>query len=199
MTDRRPDTESSQNDDVIITGQFRTTSGDYFAVLLSEWLPRYGWTLFIPILATAGFGCLRHDERWLLVALMLVFIVAPMVMSFLYTYYMLAPEARRAVLCKRVEIAAGRYLKLVYEQPDKDESGECETQTQTHDGNSTQKRAEDNDAYAPLPPAEIIEWSDVVRIRRTSRFMVYFLRGERMQFILIPHSALSVSRQPRCE
>ena len=56
MTERITDTVSSQKGDVIITGQFRTTSGDYFAVLLSEWLPRYGWTLFIPILTTAGFG-----------------------------------------------------------------------------------------------------------------------------------------------
>ena len=76
---------------VIRTAPFRTVSGDYFAVLLSEWIPRYGWTVLIPVLATAGYGCLSHDERWLLVALMLVFIVAPMVMSFLYTYYMLAP------------------------------------------------------------------------------------------------------------
>lgn len=189
-----PENDRVTRGEVIVTEPFRTTSGDYFALLLSEWLPRYGWTLFIPILATAGFGCVRHDERWLLVALMLVFIVAPMVMSFLYTYYMLAPEARRAVLCKRVEIIPGRHLRLMYEHPSKVDAGEYETQTQTHDENSAQKQAEDNDAYAPLPPAETIEWSDVMRIRRTSRFMVYFLRGERMQFILIPHSAVRAAR-----
>lgn len=166
--------------DVFTTRPFRTTSGDYFAILLSEWLPRYGWTLFLPILATAGYGCLRHDERWLLVALMLVFIVAPMLMSFLYTYYMLTPEARRAVLCKRVEIVPGSHLCLTYVSPD--EMVEDEQKAPTPD----------RDDDVSLPPAEVIEWSDVVRVRRTSRFMVYFLRGERMQFLLIPRSALIV-------
>jgi len=179
---------AGQQSDVMLTEPFRTTSGDYFAVLLSEWLPRYGWTLFIPILATAGFGCLRHDERWLIVALMLVFIVAPMVMSFLYTYYMLAPEARRAVLYKRVEIAHGRYLRLIYEHPAAADNEQGKDTPQ----NLTENRCD----YAPLPPAETIAWSDVSHIRRTSRFQVYFLRGERMQFILIPHSAVSVNRKP---
>lgn len=105
---------------VIRTAPFRTVSGDYFAVLLSEWIPRYGWTVLIPVLATAGYGCLSHDERWLLVALMLVFIVAPMVMSFLYTYYMLAPEARRTILCKTVEIYPGSHISLRYVAPEEE-------------------------------------------------------------------------------
>lgn len=178
MTQSKRDT--TPQGDIIKTRPFRTTSGDYFAVLLSEWLPRYGWTLFIPILATAGYGALRHDERWLLVALMLVFIVVPMLMSFLYTYYMLTPEARRAVLCKCVEIVPGSHIRLTY--VDSDEMGEEEQKA----------TATDKSDDTPLPPAEVIDWSDVVRTRRTSRFVVYFLRGERMQFLLIPRCAMTV-------
>lgn len=175
----------------VITEPFSTTSGDYFAILLSEWLPRYGWTLFIPILATAGVGCLLHDERWLLVALMLVFIVAPMVMSFLYTYYMLTPEARRAVLHKRVEIHPGQHLRLIYLHPDSRHKG-GENDAKNGAENSAEKEKGEDDEYVyQLPPDEVIPWTEIIRIRRTSRFTIYFLRGQRMQFLLIPHTAFS--------
>ncbi len=174
---------------VIRTAPFRTVSGDYFAVLLSEWIPRYGWTVLIPVLATAGYGCLSHDERWLLVALMLVFIVAPMVMSFLYTYYMLAPEARRTILCKTVEIYPSSHISLRYVAPEEE----------TPAGDDKKIPADDSNDNFVLPPSETIPWSDVVRVRNTSRFQVYFLRGERMQFLLVPHSAVMLNRPPQCE
>lgn len=166
---------------MIVTRQFTTSSGDYFAILISEWTPRYGWTLLLPLLATAALGCVLHDVRWVLVALMLLFIVIPMAMSFLYTYYMLTPEARRAVLCKRVEIEEGECVKLIYERPRRDNEDEAVNAT-----------AEDTDADAPLPPAETLPWSDVKRVRRTSRFLVYFLKGERMQFLLVPLESIEV-------
>ena len=188
MTERKT-SDRTASGRVIRTAPFRTASGDYFAVLLSEWLPRYGWTILVPIIATALYGCLSHDERWLLVALMLVFIVAPMVMSFLYTYYMLAPEARRTILCKTVEIYAGSHISLRYVSPDE------ETQT----GDNKKIPTDDRNDKFVLPPAETIPWCDVVRVRHTSRFQIYFLRGERMQFLLIPHSAVSLNRPPQCE
>lgn len=188
MTERKT-SDTSASGRVIRTAPFRTASGDYFAVLLSEWIPRYGWTVLIPVLATAGYGCLSHDERWLLVALMLVFIVAPMVMSFLYTYYMLAPEARRTILCKTVEIYPGSHISLRYIAP--------EEKTPAEDDKKIP--ADDRSDNFVLPPAETIPWCDVVRVRNTSRFQVYFLRGVRMQFLLVPHSAVSLNRPPQCE
>lgn len=176
-------------DEVVVTEPFSTTSGDYFSILLSEWLPRYGWTLFIPVLATAGVGCLLHDERWLLVALMLVFIVAPMVMSFLYTYYMLTPEARRAVLHKRVEIHPGQHLRLIYLHPGNYPEGDGSDARGEAENSAIKEKGEDDGYTCQLPPDEVIPWTEVIRIRRTSRFTVYFLRGQRMQFLLIPHSS----------
>lgn len=168
-------------DDIKLTRLFQTSSGDYFATLMWEWMPRYGWTLLLPVLLSCLAGCVLHDERWLLVGLMLLFIVIPMAMSFLYTYYMLTPEVRRAVLPKRVEIADGRYLKLIY----------AEMAENMDENNPT----EDNDVkVTPLPPAEYIDWSEVKKVRYTSRFRIYYLRGQRMQFLLIPHDSLIVSQ-----
>lgn len=168
------------------TRPFSTTSGDYLSVLMSLWLPRYGWTIILPIAICAALGFV-FDERLLLVALMLLFIVVPMLMSFLYTYYMLTPEARRAVLCKEVVIAEGEYIRLIYMNPEE----------------STEKDSEDKRMLLPiadektrvsqtplkLPEPELIPWNDVIGMRSTSLFMVYLLRGPRLTFLLIPHSA----------
>lgn len=172
------------------TQAFSTTSGDYLSVLLRLWLPRYGWTIVLPILLCSAVGFIV-DERFLLIALMLMFIVIPMLMSFLYTYYMLAPEARRAVIRKRVEIDDNRSLRLVY-LPDEKKEG-------SKGGKPAAERtllpiASEKDR-APLPPLpvpdpETIPWTDIIAVKSTSRFKVYLLKGPRLNFVLIPWEAL---------
>lgn len=160
------------------TEPFLTTSGDYLSVLLGAWIPRYGWALALPVLLFLIMGYALHDERWFLVALMVIFIVAPMVMSFLYIYYMLTPEARRAVLRKRVDIVPGHYLRLEY-------LPECDTT----DDAGTEPPASNTDINGTVPLPEVIEWENILKVKSTSRFMVFFLKGERIRFILIPRAA----------
>lgn len=175
-------------DTPVTTAPFLTTSGDYFSVLLSAWLPRYGWILALPIIAFAVIGYILQDERWMLVALMLLFIVMPMAMSFLYTYYMLTPEARRSVLRKRVVIVPGNYLRLEYLPDDDKSSGENALHEQDLASSGT-KNPENRTTFVAHVP-ETIPWEQIVKIKSTSRFRVYCLTGERMQFLLIPWSAL---------
>ncbi|MCM1075843.1 MAG: hypothetical protein NC411_00605 [Bacteroides sp.] len=181
------ETPSEITDELKKTIPFVTTSGDYLSVLLSLWLPRYGWLVILPIAAFAACGVM-FDVRFLLVALMLLFIVVPMLMSFLYTYYMLAPEARRAVIRKEVEISEGEFLKLTYLGPEeKDEAAQRNSKRML----LPIAEEKDDDPLPPLPvPApEKIGWDDVIATRSTSRFMVYIIKGPRLNFILIPHSA----------
>ncbi len=157
------------------TAPFTTTSGTYLATLISLWLPRHGWKVAVPLIAVAAACMIIPDERLILVALMLLFIVIPMGMSFLYTYYMLTPEARRAILPKRITIDPGKSLHLHYisaeDTEDKDENGE--------DANKF-----------PIPEDEIISWSGIKRVRYTSRGCVYILDTPRLQFILVPYEAI---------
>lgn len=173
------------------TSTFSTSSGDYLSVLLMLWLPRYGWTVILPVIAFAIIGVF-FDERFLLVALMLVFIVIPMLMSFLYTYYMLTPEARRTVLRKEVIIDEGKSLKLLYlsseNLQDEIKSDSCHNRELLPVG-SVKQRVHKTDV-SHVPPPEIIPWSDIKFIRYTSRFRVYVTHGPRLMFILVPHSAL---------
>lgn len=179
---------TSSGDAPVTTAPFLTTSGDYFSVLLSAWLPRYGWTLALPIISFAVLGYILHDERWMLVALMLLFIVMPMAMSFLYTYYMLTPEARRSVLHKRVEIVPGSHLKLEYLPDPAKSAGDSSGDRKEAVPMNTENPG--NGAVFTVPAPETIPWDQIVGIKATSRFRVYCLKGERMQFLLIPWDAL---------
>lgn len=154
------------------------------------WLPRYGWTLLLPILLCTAVG-LIFDERFLLIALMLVFIVVPMLMSFLYTYYMLTPEARRAVIRKRVEIDDNNSLRLVYLPEEKKEGADG---VKPASERTLLPIASDKER-APMPPLpvpdpETIPWTDIIAVKSTSRFRVYLLKGPRLNFVLIPWEAL---------
>lgn len=171
------------------THPFVTASGDYLSVLMSLWLPRYGWIILIPLVACAAVGIV-YDERFLLIALMLLFIVVPMLMSFLYTYYMLTPEARRAVLRKEVEIRDGESLRLVYLPKEKPDDGKKDESRRMLLPIAREEERNPEPVKEIIPDPELIAWSDVIRVRFTSRFRVYVLRGPRLSFLLIPHSAI---------
>lgn len=151
----------------MITEPFTTTSGDYMKCLLALWLPRYGWWLPVILAVFTGIGITIGDVRYLIIALIIIFVGCPMLMSRLYIYYMLTPEARRAVLRKQVEIIENRQLTLTYLPVD-----------------------EDDDHRLPQP--ETIPWSEIKTILRIGAFRVYILRTPRLSFILIPYSVLKM-------
>lgn len=180
------------------TQAFSASSGDYLSVLLRLWLPRYGWTIAVPLLLCATIG-FTSDPRFLLITLMLLFIVVPMLISFLYTYYMLTPEARRAVIRKKIEIDEGNSLRLIYLPDEKSDPNDGK--------NSASKRVllptANEEEREPLPPPpvpdpETIQWTDILSVRSTSRFRIYILKGPRLNFILLPWEALQPSSTSEC-
>lgn len=171
---------------ITVTDTFRTTSGDYFGVVLNAWFRRRGWMLLLPVIATLVLGIVLHDERWMLMSLMLVFIVAPMAMSFIYTYYMLTPEARRAILPKYVEIDEGISITLVYVSTPEAEASADERESAPSDGPIP---IEEPMPQPKVPDPEKISWDRIEKVSYTSRFRIYHLAGGHMQFILIPHAS----------
>lgn len=95
----------------------------------------------------------------MLVALMLLFIVVPMLMSFLYTYYMLTPEARRAVIRKTVEIDEGRSIGLTYLPDEKREDNRSKRMLLPI---AKDDKAEPQMPALPIPDPEKIDWSEVI-------------------------------------
>lgn len=61
-------------------------------------------------------------------------------------------------------------------------------------------KAEPQMPALPIPDPEKIDWSEVIGVKYTSRFTVYLLRGARLTFLLIPHSAFqSVEKKNDCQ
>lgn len=179
----------------VTTHPFQITSGQYFSTVLGAWMKSRGWVILLPVILFLAIGLARGDERWYIVALMVVFIIGPMVMSMIYTSYMLTPEVRRAVLPKRVTITPGKSLRLEYvsrrELADNDEKFPQsedfdEKIPQTEDIDEKFTPTEDIDEKLPQP--EVIPWSEIAGEFSTSTHKIYRLKG-RLQFILIPWSA----------
>ena len=148
-----------------------------------------GWMMLLPVIFFLALGLALSDERWIIVALMVVFIIAPMVMSMIYTSYMLTPEARRAVLPKRLTVIPGTSIRIDYVSHkelekstphDHPESSEAETgSTYPHDSQEPEK----------IPAPETIPWTDISDETSTSSFRIYRLKGK-FQFIIIPWTAI---------
>ena len=80
-------------------GKCNVTAGEYmrhlgFTFLADNWL----W-MALP-LAVCGVLAWWIDVRFIIVALMVLFIVLPMILSLLYFYYGLSPEARWSIMEK---------------------------------------------------------------------------------------------------
>lgn len=169
------------------TRPFITTSGDYFATVMKFWLKSRGWIILLPVIFFLALGLMLADERWILVALMVVFIIFPMVMSMIYTSYMLTPEARRAVLPKRVIITPGKSLRLEYVSKKEIDQEHLDNELpQSEKPDKELPPTEEQDEK--LPPPETIHWGEIVGESSTSTHKIYRLKG-RLQFILIPWSS----------
>lgn len=91
--------------------------------------------------AALGVALVTGDLRWGLVALMLLFVVAPMALLLVYFSYALRPEVARAVLPHRLVIEPGRRVTIEY-LPDDDDSRR-------------------------LPPDETVSWERVTLLKQT--------------------------------
>lgn len=148
-----------------------SSNSDYLLTLLWLWLPGRGWFIAAPVIVCAAVGVVV-DVRWLIVALALVLVVAPMLMAFFYIYYMLTPEARRAALPRVLEVVPGKEIRIHYHNSPA-QSGQ--------NGNDDEDRPP-----LRLPPDETIPWSQVKGTWRRRGRTVYLLRGPRIQFIIAP-------------
>lgn len=159
------------------TRPFVTTSGEYFATVMKSWLKSRGWIMLLPVIFFLALGLCLADERWVLVALLVVFIIFPMVMSMLYTSYMLTPEARRAILPRKVTVRPGESITIEYVSR-KELQDEKEPVMEGHEPT----RKDDVSEYIPAP--ETIAWDSLSGEGVSARYKIY--RLPKFQFIIIP-------------
>jgi len=145
----------------VVTETCSVSAGDYLRELVSLWLPRNWWMIVLPPLPFVALCAFTGDLRWAMVALMVIFIVLPMLLSLLYFWHMLAPEVRLSLLPHTAEISR-EGIRILYSSVSED--------------------------YTPKP--DFIPASGVRATLFRPRFLVYRLRGRGLTVLLIPYTAL---------
>ena len=79
------------------------TSGCYMKHLCSMFLADNWLWMVLPV-AVCGMLAIFIDVRFIIVALMILFVILPMLLALLYFYYGLSPEARWSIMEKTVTI-----------------------------------------------------------------------------------------------
>lgn len=146
------------------TEAFKTSPSEYLRVVLRV---RRQWLLWlsVAIIATALILTLS-DIRWVFVGLIFLFLILPMVLFNAYFFYLLTPEATRAVMLKSVTFSDDGSVAIRYF--DKDEDGVCQYSGKT----------------------EIIHDIMIKEIDIGDKNIIIFLRKGRPGFIIVPKEAV---------
>ena len=84
-------------------GNCRVTSGQYMRHLFAMFLADYWLWMAMP-LAVCAILAIWIDVRFIIVAMMVLFIIMPMLLALLYFYYGFSPEARWSIMEKTVTL-----------------------------------------------------------------------------------------------
>ena len=87
----------------MIIGNCRVSSGQYMRHLFTMFLADYWLWMAMP-LAVCAILAIWIDVRFIIVAMMVLFIIMPMVLALLYFYYGFSPEARWSIMEKTVTL-----------------------------------------------------------------------------------------------
>ena len=82
------------------------STSTFLRILLWLYMRRNWWWMALPVAACAVTALVLADDRFLLVALMIAFIVVPMLMPLLYFNYALRPQCRWSILEKTITTSA---------------------------------------------------------------------------------------------
>lgn len=104
---------------LIITETYRLTPATYFKTTAGVMLP--GVLAACALLVTgAAIAAILFDLRIILVALIILFLIVPFVISHIYFSKLLTAEAQQALTPKHVEISPGESVKEFFESSDKE-------------------------------------------------------------------------------
>lgn len=86
----------------IVTEPFRGTPGAYVRRCTLMWLGRWWWALALPVAVCAALAL--SEPVWLFVAMMVLFLLIPAIIAFVYFRYGLSPEAVQTLLERTVSV-----------------------------------------------------------------------------------------------
>ena len=138
--------------------EFGISSGKWCYLLMREYFIVNWWLYCIPLVAciVAGF----FDFRFILVALMLLFLLIPVALYFVYVTYGLLPENRYSIMKKYATI---------------DEKGVELHVSEEHAKNNSRVIA--------------ISWGSIDKIKISRDFVLIFYKSGKFRFLVVPNDS----------
>lgn len=153
-------------DSTMTTDIYKVGASTLATYIMKLWCRRNWWLIALPPAACLVLAA-AVDVKFLLIALMMVFVILPPIMITVYFYHALAPEARMSILPHRTQLSE-EGLRLVYEP-----------------------MAED----IPARDDDMITWSRIKGIKTTQEYIAYRLDSGKYCILLIPRSAFKSPEQ----
>lgn len=98
---------------IIVTSPFKSSSAAYTAVALKHVALKWWWVIVLPVVVFCILA-LTLDLKWLLVALIFLFLITPFLVAHVYFSRLLTHEARLAVLTKEMQIIPEDKITVTY-------------------------------------------------------------------------------------
>ena len=147
------------------------------------------------------------DLRYVIVAMMVLLILVPMMMAFLYIYYGLAPGCWQNIIEKELEIVDDGINVKMYIYPKKDKIDEQDSKPivdkwadfdKEEDSESTEE-VEDSTAEESMPEPDVevlhrnrlIRWNEIKQMKVSTDRIFLTLTDRPLGFLHIPISSLS--------
>ncbi|MBQ5724350.1 MAG: hypothetical protein IIV64_09190 [Muribaculaceae bacterium] len=147
------------------------------------------------------------DLRYVIVAMMVLLILVPMMMAFLYIYYGLAPGCWQNIIEKELEIVDDGINVKMYIYPKKDKIDEQDSKPivdkwadfdKEEDSESTEE-VEDSIAEESMPEPDVevlhrnrlIRWNEIKQMKVSTDRIFLTLTDRPLGFLHIPISSLS--------
>lgn len=148
-----------RDDTVITTVEYTPPRAAYTRSAITGTLVRLWWIIAIPAAVAAIIAA--SDIRWAFVALIWIFLVAPLIVANSYITRLLTPAAQRAIMQQRVSISPGTGITITY-----------------------------TDSEHPAAP-DFIPWSKISGIYPDGQNILITSDGTGMRSLYIPRKALS--------
>ena len=179
----------------LTTTRFRI-SNFKFALLLFRLLA--GWWLLPPIIIfiTAIILSITVDLAYAIVALMVLLILIPSMMAFLYIYYGLAPNCWMNIIEKELSLSpSGIEMKMYIKQKSVDSEdtfdNPLEEEIAQEDDNSISEENEvENIEYVIEERTKTIEWHEIENMNISTDNIILSIKGKPKGFLYIPISAI---------
>lgn len=156
----------------VTTDCFRISPGIYLRYTARSVVPRLALAICVPFIAC----CIAAvwDLRWAFVALILIFLVAPMIVGYIYFSRLLTPQARKALSPQKVTL------------PDYRSNTKTECQLTV-----TYISADDENT----PPSPVsFPWNNVQKITETRKYLI--IEADALGYpLIIPKSSLTNETQ----